>query len=236
MRPHDVAHDRQAEAAAVSDRLGRHPRIEQAIDDLGRNSRTGVGDLDANRRPDCAVAAIESVPPPGIASSALVTRLNSAISNCVASALTGGRPSATDASQPNVVTRQPRLRHLTHARDDVREVHDLHFRRLPRVVEHRPQHARDVLNLLVDGPQLRTRPIVRPRVVADHLNVARDEVQRRARLVDDVRGDLAQRRNALGAPQRFSQREQLALAGSQLRHSAATGRASLPRCGPAATG
>ena len=48
VRPHHVAHDGEAEAAAVPDRLGRHPRIEQAVDDLGRNARTRVGDLDAD--------------------------------------------------------------------------------------------------------------------------------------------------------------------------------------------
>ena len=36
-------------------------------------------------------------------------------------------------------------------------------------------------------------------------------------LVDDVGGDLTERRHALGTSQRFAQREQLALAGCQLR-------------------
>ena len=44
-----------------------------------------------------AAAAIDSVPPSGMASSALVTRLSSAISSCVASALTAGRSSAIEA-------------------------------------------------------------------------------------------------------------------------------------------
>jgi len=35
--------------------------------------------------------------------------------------------------------------------------------------------------------------------------------------VNEVGGDLAQRGDALGPPQRFPQREQLALAGCQLR-------------------
>ena len=90
-------------------------------------------------------------------------------------------------------------------------------RRLPRVVEHRPQHARDLLDLRIDGPQPRAGPIIRLGVVADHLNVARHQVQRRAGLMGDVRGDLAQRRHALGTRQRFPKGEQLALAGCQLR-------------------
>ena len=56
----------------------------------GRNA----GPVSATSRrmpPAGACAEIDSVPPSGIASSALVTRLSSAISSCVASALIGGR-------------------------------------------------------------------------------------------------------------------------------------------------
>ena len=237
VRPHHVAHDGQAEAAALARRLWSSP-TDRTGDRRSSAGMPGPVSATSTRTPSGrAVAAIDSVPPPGIASSALVTRLNSAISSCVASALIGGRPSATETCSWMCGARQPRLRDFLHARDDVGERHDLEPGRLPRVVEHRPQHARDLLNLRRrrSAARERVRSSVRG-IVANHLDVARHQVQRRAGLVGDVGGDLAQRRHPLGARQRFAQRRTARSGWPPAARCAATDRASPPRCGRAATG
>ncbi len=42
----DAIDRRQAEAGALADFLGREERLEDLVDDLGRNSRAGVRDVD----------------------------------------------------------------------------------------------------------------------------------------------------------------------------------------------
>src|SRR5882757_10112049 len=46
---HDAVGDGEPEPKALADRLGSHERIENALDHLGRNARTVVGDADADR-------------------------------------------------------------------------------------------------------------------------------------------------------------------------------------------
>ena len=120
--------------------------------------------------------------------------------------------------QPNLGARQPRLGDLADALDDVGERDDLRTSDGCRAWSSIVRSTR--VTCWICASTVRSRragPIVGPRVVADHLDVAGDQVQRRARLMGDVGGDLTQRRDALGAPERFAQREQLALAGRQLR-------------------
>ena len=82
VRGDDVARDAEAESGAAPDGLGRHPRLEDSSE-----ARPAAMPVPVSRiwiRTPCAAgsAASVNVPPCGIASSALITRLSSANSNC----------------------------------------------------------------------------------------------------------------------------------------------------------
>ena len=146
-----------------------------------------------------------------------MTRLSSAISSGVTSARIGGRPSATETSQLDIGARQPRLGDLSDTLDDRGERDGFEARGLLGVVEHRAQDARHLLNLRVDGLQTRAGAIVGAGIVANHLDIPGHQIERRAGLVGEVGGDLAQRRDPFGPSQRLARGEQLVLVGRQLR-------------------
>ena len=216
MRPYHVAHDGETQPGALTCRLGRHPRIEQTVHDRRRNPRPRVGHFHADsRRTRCHGDRQRAAVGHGV--ECVGDQVEQRHLQLCRVRLDRRQISGDRGLQPDTRVRQPRLCKLPHPLDDVREVHDLEPGWLPRAVEHGAQHAGDLLDLRIDGQQPRTRPVVRARVVADHLDVTRHEVQRRARLMRDVGGGLTQRRHALGMPQRFPKCEQLVLAGCQLR-------------------
>ena len=88
---HDAVGDRQAEAGALADRLGREERIVDARQVLGRNAGAGVArPRRSTVRPSTRVT-IDSQPPFGMASRALRNRFrNTCCSLCSMPRTTGG--------------------------------------------------------------------------------------------------------------------------------------------------
>ena len=87
------------------------------------------------------------------------------------------------------------------ALDELRQVRPRPRRRLPRLIEHRPQHVRHLGQLRFDDLEPLPHAGMRVWILADHLDVARHEIERRTDLMRDAGGHLAPpRQGARRAP------------------------------------
>ncbi len=114
---------------------------------------------------------------------------------------------------------------MAHARStSCAEIRPRPRRRLPRLIEHRPQHVRHLRQLRFDDLEPLPHPGLRVWILPDHLDVARHQIERRADLMRDAGGHLPHRGEALGARESFLQAEhaliallELGVADEQLR-------------------
>ena len=128
----DAVDGREAEAGALADLLGREERLEDLVDDLGRDAGAGVGHLDQHivGRRACPCSCIRaasaastlavrtlSLPPFGMASRALTARLTMTCSNWEMSAFTGhrSRPCMTSSVTFSPISRRSSMRQVVRA-------------------------------------------------------------------------------------------------------------------------
>ena len=150
-----------------------------------------------------------SVPPLGIASTALVIRFSSDSSRFVASTRIGVSPAgeldlvrdAAAAERLGSITSTTRLT-SSPARGPRLAAHR------PRPVEQRSHGRRHLGDLFLDDGQARGVRRGRPELLLQQLHVSRDQIERRADLMRDVGGGLTDRRELLGAGQLLAQTEQ----------------------------
>ena len=112
---HDAVGDRQAEAGAAADRLGREERIVDARELLGRNARAGVGDFGDRAGRRRRASTTDSQPPLGIASRAFRNRFRNTCCSWCSMPSTGDRrrrqlAADLDACRPRTDARAARTR------------------------------------------------------------------------------------------------------------------------------
>ena len=88
----------------------------------------------------------------------------------------------------NARSREPRAREFTHVLDHVGHLHDLKARRWSRAIDEGAQHRDDLLDLRVHGVQPLPDVVTGSRIIAQHLDVARHQVEWCARLVRHALG------------------------------------------------
>ena len=109
-------------------------------------------------------------------------------------------------------SREPRPGNRARAIDDEADAGGDARRGLSRLVQHRPQNAGDLRQLRLDNLETLAHHRLGVGILADHLDVAGDEVERRADLVRDLRRHLADSRHAFGPGQRLLQAEHTLIA------------------------
>ena len=152
---HHAVHHRQAQAGAAF-ALGGEERLEAAAPRILVHADAGVDDLDSTRAGSSARVRSVNVPPSGMASTALNTRLVSASRISLSAPMTAGSGRASSSLQLD--RDAALLRHVVPAH--AREIHDLlhelvelhaleHHLRFARAIE--LAHARHGLRDVADG-------------------------------------------------------------------------------------
>ena len=196
----------QAQAGAAPRLLGADPRLEDARQQVVGNAVAGVGDLDAHAIRRAVATRTSSV-------AALRHRVDGVGHQVEQRQLQVGRVDENrrvagrrvdverDAGAPPDLDASLRRRGCTSAPAVVRVLRPIR----PRTIEQRANRRRHLRDLFLDDGQPRAVRESRPELLFQQLHVAGNQIQRRADLMRDVGGRLADRGELLGAGELLAQ-------------------------------